>query len=200
MKHYPFFSGMGNEPCFPSDYRSVKGAFSAKKRDQKTLEWEWFFRTSFVFLLLVAFAIQGFSQSPVSSEKALSLYGNSLRDLVTGLNPTVVISDGTFTVAGAGSPEVVVCDGSSVAALYSGHPSFKSVKLLRINVNSPGELPAAIKLESLQGFESLQYLYFVFGYDICGDGSDGCLSAKVGSLINGPEDAVISLYKISIAQ
>lgn len=200
MKHYLFFSEKGNVPCFPLDYRAVKGAFSRKKRDQKTLEWKWFFGTSFVILLLVAFSIQGFAQSPMSSEKAFSLYGNSLRDLVTGLNTTVMIEDGEFTVAGSGSPEVVVCNGSSVAALYSGHPSFKSVKLLRININSPGELPAAIELESLQGFERLQYFYFVFGYEVCGDGTDSCLSGKVGSLINGPEDAVISFYKISIAQ
>lgn len=200
MKHYPFFSEKGNEPCFPLDYRSVKGAFSTQKRDQKTPEWKWFFRTSFVILLLVAFSVQGFAQSPMTKEKAIELYGISLRDLVTGLNPTVFVSGGEVSATGEGAPEVLVCDGPSVSLLYSGHPAFKRVKLLRINIPSEGELPDPLDLEALQGFENLQFIYLVFGYDVCGDNSESCLGDKVGKLIPGHDGAVITFFEISIAQ
>ncbi len=201
MKHYPFFSGEREEASFRCDILNGDGVSSLTiLRENKTLEWKWFFRTLFVFILMTAFSFQGVAQTPVSREKAFELYGVSLSNLVTGLNPTVFITDGGVTVAGDGSPEVLICDGASVSALYTGNPSFKRVKLLRINIQSEGDLPDPLDLDALQGFENLQFIYFVFGYDVCGDNSDSCLGEKVGGLIPGHDGAVITLYEISIAQ
>jgi len=200
MKNYPFFFESGNDSCKVKPNKADNGMFPSVEKESKTLEWKWFFSISFCFFLLIALSFQGYAQSPVSSEKALKIYGISLQDLVTGLNPTLFISNGEIKTTGQGSPEVVICDGSSASLLYRSNPSFKKVKLLRINIPSPKEIPDPIDLEALQGFENLQFVYFVFGYDVCGDGSASCLGEKVSGLLPGHDGAVITFYEITIAQ
>lgn len=161
-------------------------------------------RSLFIMMFITGIAVNGYSQTIVSYKSRLQALDPSLaahlKNLVTGLNPSVNLSKGEITTYGTGSPVVAISDAASVNQLFSNNPAFSQVELIRLTITNAGEIPSAIDLTQMQGFNNLQYLLIVFGYDACGGSSDNCLSSKLGGIIQGASSPVIVLYDLSIPE
>ena len=135
-----------------------------------------------------------------SADPALAAEGARLKSLVSDLHPTEYLNWGQQKKASGGDPVVVRFDAKSVNRLYGNNPAYQNVELLKVKVGSPDELKSAIDLSRLPSGGSLKYLIIVFTYDVCGGGTDKCLSGKVRDMVTGAESPVVVLYELSIPQ
>lgn len=135
-----------------------------------------------------------------SADPALAAEGARLKSLVGDLHPTEYLNWGQQKKAANGDPIVVRFDAKSVDRLYANNPAYKNVELLRVKVESTDELKSTIDLGKLPSGGSLKYLIIVFTYDVCGGGTDECLSGKVREMVTGDDSPVIVLYELSIPQ
>ena len=141
--------------------------------------------------------IQSFENSIGEMDEVNSAY---LQSLVRDLHTSVYLDNGIASVHGDGLPVVANCDAGSIQMLYGNNPAFRMVELLGVTINSADELPGAIDLNRLRGFENLRYLYIVFAYDACGDKSDDCLAGILAGIIRGADSPSIVLYRLSIPE
>lgn len=165
-------------------------------------------RSAGSFLMAVIFTVVIFPSAHAQTVLSLASQLKSLdvtnaqhlQSLVSGLHPSVYLTGGIQKTYGPGAPVVAICDAASVNLLYSVDPAFSQVELIRITINSSGELPPAIDLTRMTGFTNLQYLLVVFAYDACGEKTDGCLATKVDELVQGTGSPIVTLFKLSIPQ
>ena len=176
-----------------------------------TSDFTLFNRWLVMVLLVLGFSLAGqaqqiyelnsyIDQSLSSDDTEMVAAGTRLKSLVSDLHPIEYLNWGQQKKASGGNPVVVRFDAKSVNRLYGNNPAYQNVELLKIKVGSPDELKSAIDLSRLPSGGSLKFLIIVFTYDVCGGGTDECLSGKVRDMVTGAESPVVVLYELSIPQ
>jgi hypothetical protein len=121
-----------------------------------------------------------------------------LQSLVTDIYPSANLCNGELITYGNGSPVVAICDATTVNMLYDDDPTLSQLELIRITVNSTGDLPSELDFTRMQGLTELKYVLFVFAYDTCGGRTDDCLGEIVNRMIKGDNSILLALYTLSI--
>lgn len=157
-----------------------------------------------IIIFLLALAMTGIqAQSIFSVDEGMSVIsheeGLRLQSLMSEQHPSVYITNTDVKTYGEGAPVAAYCDGSAVSRLYEQHAAFQQVELIKINVSQAGK-STQLNLNSLQGFQSLKYIVYVYNYDVCGGKSTQCLQAMVSNLVRGNNPQVMTMYSLSIAE
>lgn len=82
-----------------------------------------------------------------------------IQNLIYELNSTVLISNSGVRKFGDEAPVTAETNPGSFNALKAANPDFRSVKLLKIKIQDPGDLNRTLDLSSLKNFEDLKYVY-----------------------------------------
>ncbi|MDY0099668.1 MAG: hypothetical protein RBR81_10745 [Bacteroidales bacterium] len=147
-------------------------------------------------------------QKPEKMKDALVIVdaedGPNLGSLAKNVHRAIYLNDGNQVIAGKDTPSedvmVAFSDAGSVNNLYENNPAFRKVKLLRIEIASSAESNISIDLSRLRSFMNLKYVYILFTYNACGNGSDSCLESIVQGMVTGTSDRVRVIYELSIPQ
>lgn len=152
-------------------------------------------------LLLVLLSFTATAQGFVSLDDEIAALpleaATYLENLVYDPQPTVYVEHGSITTYGNQIPRVANCDVDSASLLFDPHPYFHRIEMIRINIGNNTPLPY-ITTESLEHFPDLQYLYVVYSYDVCQDGTAHCLPDILDQRVSLDEDQPGLLFNVAI--
>lgn len=162
----------------------------------------------FSFSLLIGFKTQGqnlkfykIGESVANSSDLINdedADAERLNILLTGLNPAIYFSNGKKQINGEGIPVVVDTDVKSLNELYKENQEFNQVEIIKISLNSTGDLNFVLNIDNLQSFYQLKYILADFSFDLCGKQSDECLISKMKEIVNCKECNVIIISRLLI--
>lgn len=142
------------------------------------------------FLLLIILSLTGFRASAQEvSELTGVLSGDDqtageLRTLYE-LVPTLYIYAGGPFRTNLEPPAGIDVEAGSMDQLYAANPEYSTVQIIRIRIKTPEDLNLALDVSRLAGFNSLKYVYFLCGLEICEDSpsKSACEIEKITKMI-----------------
>lgn len=135
-----------------------------------------------------------------AAEPYLAGENNEIDQMVLVLQPTVYVIDGQMKrVKESEDATVVVANTKSFSQLTTDHDWFRNAKLLIITVAENQIASDVLNLEELKGFQKLQNVLVIYGFDACGNQSLECLEGLTDNMIKGHDDLTV-FYQLSIPQ
>lgn len=128
--------------------------------------------------------IQAFLAEKLSSSSEAGGVSANLSQLAFESNPTLVISNGKFSLWGGDVPVVAAVDVASLEYLFKEDPGFEQIQLIRIIMD---QTDFDLKLDLLDHFKNLKYVFFVASFDLCPEspGNIACETGMVKDLFSG---------------
>jgi len=161
-----------------------------------------FFATvTFLFICMAPFLSKGQEQpgNPTFVNAAEIMTNDSyVAKLALDLKPTIFINENDMFLYGNSNFLVLESPYSKISQLYTEEEIFSTVQLIRIRITEGSDF--TLDLENLQSFPQLRYVWLMFLYDACENGTDGCLLEKTQNIINSGNEDITIIYSLSISQ
>ena len=134
----------------------------------------------------------------LSAQEATS-NNEQLRQLLYGMNPTVMINADGVEQSSSEAPIVAKCYNDAIDKLYGENNAFKTVKALRVYISEAGY--SEIDIAKLSGFSNLEYILITFKYPACGISTDNsCVLSLVENMVNAGTSPITVLYQLIIPE
>jgi len=133
-----------------------------------------------------------------STEKEQQEKAN-LEQLLLGLRPTLYLQSGELIQPDQSAALRITTDVQSAKLLNEENPLFSKVEVVRINIDSQGDLTFSFNLDNLPSLENLKYVVFRCSFDIC-EGQpekNACEVKKILTMFHSASGKAITiLYQI----
>jgi hypothetical protein len=152
-----------------------------------------------IIMIFLPFVVLLFVFSSVSAQTVENMqdYLNSanatevqqLGTLKDGDISTLFVYGQTFKINGETAPTIADIAVESLPELYTSHPEFANIQLLRIKVRNANDLNHKLDLDKLENFENLRYVYVVVMLEVCpeNEGNTACQKSKISNMFSGSE-------------
>lgn len=142
------------------------------------------------------------SGDPVLQQQAIELsefVDDANPDLMA--KPTLVINGEGFKIIDGDVPVVLKLQMSDIEKIYSQHPDFENIKMIRIMVEDIPDLNQVVNLENLNHFPNLKYVYFLSLFEVCPNnpGDEECHSSTFVNMVSGIGESIDAqvFFKVS---
>jgi hypothetical protein len=172
-------------------------------------------------LFLLTFGIIGHAQQIVQVNDAIAEYvsssdpviqqnGIQLNQLIDDANPnlianpTLLIDENGFKKIDGDAPITVVVKKNEIDLLYSQHPDFENIQMIRIIAENETDMNLVIDLKKLNHFPNLKYVYFYTLFEVCpgNPGNKVCHATFFNNMVSGIEETsnIQVVYKVTFVQ
>jgi len=150
------------------------------------------------------------TQLLASNDPALKEQGVQLNQLIDDANPnlmanpTLLIDENGFKTIDGEVPIAVIVKKNAIEQLYSQHPDFENIQMIRIVAENETDLNLVVDLKKLNHFPNLKYVYFYTLFEVCpgNPGNKVCHASIFNNMVSGIEETsnIQVVYKVSFVQ